>query len=308
VRGVSQARLRTLVAVALVVVVFPAAAAARTTPRPDLDVLAYPVQGRNYVFNGDRPDSFSTFKFMVVNWGRGRAGPVLARLLLVHSRTGLTYRLGGAAVPALPARRRMTRTASTPTANFKAGAYRVRVCVDSRQQVAESNELNNCATFPSRYYVLNKLYRGKISGTVPLAANGDAMERWQMTDAVYRFDHPLGGGSFSYRLTGTVRFTDSGSSNGCNYTGSAVDGNPVGTLILAYEANQYTVSGQTSTSYPLFNDCLQPPGYEPGPRMPTFLASAAPGSLHVLPFGNVLADAVRIDDVSYTWSLAGAPR
>jgi hypothetical protein len=297
-----------LITVSWVVDVSAVAAKAKKPKRADLTVEPIGVKGRVYVFNGDRPDSRSTFRVAVINRGGVRAGPSIVRFSLVHPRKG-GIPLGTMAVPGVRAKRTVIGEASTPKIDEVAGAYRIRACADYKRDVRESNESNNCEFFdlPDRYFVVNRLYRGTFSGTVPLNPPfTDATERWQATNAVFTFQR-LANGVANYGLTATVAYQDGGTSNGCTYSGASVDGNPTGFMEIHFKEETYTANGVTFITYPIFNECA-PGGSEMGPRVSSFLDVGTVNALQTLPFSNTLAEAVSVNDINYTWNLRGARR
>jgi len=275
---------------------------------PDLKPAEAGFDGKPFAFIG-KPLRVSV-EDTTANAGKARAGPTLTRVFLKHG--GDRRRVDERAVGALrPRERDRGKTHSKGPNEFPAGAYRVIVCADAKDQVKESNERNNCGrvTSPAWFYSTYEQWEGRINGTAPGLFG--VLQTWKPSpNASFGFDGYLGGGLFSWKVDGGgVTYTTEGSSAGCSYSGSgtfALDRN-FGQLLLNYNSDTYTANAAVSVgaTYTVVETC---PG---GPRnwtaYPPLLALQA--IQQKLPFGatvlkGALADPA-LKDVLYTWNLAG---
>jgi hypothetical protein len=295
----------------LMSVVAAPAANAKPKPKPkhpDLAVKTLPVQGQPFVLNGESAAEKTTFEFAVVNRGDKPTGrKSLANVQLVHSLHG-SFKLGYREIPPLNAHEGDQGKATTPVTRLSTGAYRVRACADVGDHIRESNENNNCEYFKTsgpHFYVTNNHYRGTVSGIQDQSAEGGWLESWTMPSADFGPANYVGGGNFTYSLSGSVYYTDSGGS-GCTVTGSGI-GAATGELQLQLEADRYVGTGSAATSYPIFK-CGNNDDGEMGPLEPGILQTFGDDfEFPTLAFSNQIGGgASRGGNENWTWSLTGA--
>jgi CARDB protein len=292
-----------IVAVALLLA---PAADAKPKPKPklpDLTVKASTVGGQPYAVIGEDPSAKTQFEFTVFNEGKKSTGrKTVARVQLVHSLHG-SFKLGYRAIPELKPGHGDAGRATTPVLRAPAGAYRVRACADVPDQVRESNENNNCDFFKlpgPHYYVANDRYKGTVSGNQELTPSGGWYEYWQMPSADFGPAQYLGNGAFTYNLTGSVYYNDSGGT-ACTVTGSGV-GSTTGELQIQFEGNRYVGTGSTNTSYPIFK-CGNNDDGDTGPKEPTVLETVGDDFVFpTLQFGNHIEGTLTSSDGTETWN------
>jgi hypothetical protein len=295
--------------VVLLALLVPTAAVAKPKPKlPDLVVKTLPLQGQPYAVNGEAADSKTTFEFAAFNRGNKATGhKTLARLQIVHPIRG-PFKFGYAEIPPVKKDAGQQVKATTPVTRQAAGAYRVRACADIPNRIKESNENNNCSYFTTtepHFYVVNSHYRGTVSGIQDRTSEGGWIESWNMPAADFGPATYLGGGTFSYALSGSVYYTDSGG-NGCTVTGSGVAA-ASGDLDLQFETGRYFGTGTGETSYPIFK-CGNNDDGETGPVETRILETFSDTLVFpALDFGNAIGGGVSEgDNESWTWSLTGA--
>jgi len=294
---------------AVAILLAPATEAKPKPKLPDLTVKASTVDGQPYAVIGEDPSAKTQFDFTVFNKGDKSTGrKTVARVQVVHAVHG-AFKLGYRQIPELKPGHGDAGRATTPILRAPAGAYRVRACADIPDHVRESNENNNCDFFKlpgPHYYVINDKYRGTVSGSQDLTSGGGWFEHWSMPSAEFGPAFYLGNGTFSYNLTGSVYYTDSGGTS-CPVTGSGV-GSTTGELQIQYEGNRYVGTGSTSASYPIFK-CGNNDDGDTGPKEPTVLETVGDDFVFpALPFGNHIDGTLTSSDGTETWnwSLDGA--
>jgi hypothetical protein len=294
------------VALAFFALLVPAAEAAKKLP--DLRPTEAGFNGKQFAFIG-KPLRVSVTD-TTYNKGSAKAGPTLTRAFLQHG--GDRRRLGEHAVGALrPNRRDVGESDARGTNEFPAGAYKIVVCADAKDQVKESNERNNCGrvTSPPSFYSVYEQWEGSINGTGPGLFG--TQETWRpATDASFGFDGYLGGGLFSWKVDGgAVKYTTAGSGAGCSYNGSgtfALD-RRFGQLLLNYDTGTYTASAgpNPGATYTVAENCSG--------SIINRTAFARPVALLALqqnlPYGSTALKGAFADPavkgVNYTWNLAG---
>lgn len=299
-----------VVAVALLALLalFAPAAEAGKHGKPDLVPTAGRFDGKAFALIG-KPLR-GTVTDVTANKGSKRAGSTLTRVYLQHGRD--RYRLVDRAVGALGSGER-DQGASDPRGNnnYLAGAYKVVICVDAKDQEKESNERNNCGRVDQLhfFYSTYEQWEGSINGSGPGMFGTE--ETWRpATDASFGFDGYLGGGLFTWKVDGgAVKYTTAGSGAGCTYSGSgtfALDRNS-GQLLLNYDTGTYTASAGPGfgATYTVVENCSG--------SITNRTAFARPAALLALqqnlPFGSTVLKGAfadpAVNGVNYTWNLAG---
>jgi hypothetical protein len=296
---------------AAVAILLAPAVEAKPRPKPklpDLTVKTTPLEGQAYAVNGEAADRKTQFHLTVFNAGNKSTGrKTVVRVHLVHSIHG-SYKLGYAEIPELKPKHGHAESVTTPITRAPAGAYKVRACVDLNQRIEESDEHNNCDNFKLNdihYYVVNNSYTGRITGIEDQTSSGGWIESWDIKPQVTLGPvAAMGHGNFSYPLSGTVYYTDSGGSNGCTVTGSGVS-SVLGTMQIHFEDDTYIGFGTSGASYPIFSSCSSTP--DQGPVQPQVWDTEPSSEPQTLAFGNNIGGGVSDGvDTNWTWDLAGA--
>lgn len=240
----------------------PAAEAAKK--QPDLALTEGALKGKDVHFIGERLKLDA--QDATINLGAAKAGPTLTRMYLAPGGGKKNYiELSSRAVGALkPGKIDRGSEGVRPSLRIPPGGYAIVVCVDVKDQVAESDEGNNCsqASSPDRFYAAYREWEGSITGTAPGVLTPDAIETWKSTDATFEYKrHVIG--QFQYGVAGgSVTFKFSGSSSTCGgYAGGgtfALDRN-YGALYIDYNSKKYTgAAGPTlGSQYNLTSACGQ---------------------------------------------------
>lgn len=294
----------TLIVIGLVV--FVPAASAKPKPKPDLVVTHAKVFGANYAFAGTTANI--DVKDTVENEGPGTAGPSVNELTLSHGEEHLEDLTRK--VPKLKKDERSSgrETAQiTIPADAKLGEYTAILCADARGDVKEKNELDNCEE-AGKFYIAKKEWAGSFSGAFD-DGSGPA-ESWGVTDARFSFGTYQSPGDFIYNVHGTVVYEIASTGGSCVYSGSGVDGSPLGFVRLNYAAAQYTglVRSNQDFSYPVFVDCGDGPVLDQtGPLTAGVLEISAASGGRALPFGTDALSGSQVGvqepKANFTWSL-----
>jgi hypothetical protein len=267
------------------------------------------VKGQDYAFLGK---SIVTVVDVTKNRGTARARRTHTDFDLVHDgkRRLLTDRF----VPALgPGESHKARSSSDQPITAPLGAYRLEVCVDTKHQVRESNEKNNCEFLPrpSEFYVIAQTWFGSLSGIKTLA--DEAIETWRSTDASFDVELRHGRGLFSYLFSGTVKWSDSGSyGGGCVQSGTGTrtysDDDSLGELVVDYGNETYTSTDLTELGGPFYTiDITCPHGHSTfnGPYQPQFWNPSPDGAAVPMPFGSreLSGSPSHMANVTWVWDL-----
>jgi CARDB len=276
-------------------------------PKPDLELARSKILGKPYALTGARAEiRVST---VVKNSGRAEAGPTKNSLTLRHSGApkfkGVT-----AKVPKL-AKGEAKHSSGTAKLNIPSdaapGGYQALLCADAGDDVAEQNEANNCDDVGS-FYVVKKDWKGSYGGsTTPYQLDG-VTETWHTSDA--RFELDTGStvpseGWFIYKLTqATVSYNDSGSAQGCTWSGSGVDYGQTAELRLTYDRDWYVGQGASGAdfTYPVTPMCPPPGGTGYDGPAPEGLTPFYTGGTNDLPFGTTTLAGTAGPGGGYSWN------
>lgn len=271
------------------------AASAHGAKKPDLVIAGYALHGLRYAFEGERgriiPHDITR------NIGSGRAGPSVTRAYLEHGAQDdiSEIELGKRAVPGLAPKTQNADDIWNPTHiyNYPIGAYLVEVCADNNNQVAESNESNNCVLVRNsvletiKVFIVRRIWDGRIGGTTLFGTT----ERYNSNNAKLTFDKPIRveDGLFAYNFAGRVNYTAAGTIPGCTYSGQGSRAfspggiTAVENLAFDYLRRLYTGSARVDSgfSYDITQTCGSSVFTFDGPLAPQFFV---PGKKS-FPFG-----------------------
>ena len=193
-------------------------AQAANKPRPDLVIAGKrKVAPQDFFYKRGSPARYNA---KTKNKGEARARA--SETALYWKRRGAdSARIDAATldVPALkPGKGFRTGAGGVVTDQLPPGTYDAVFCADSRKQVRESNERNNCAK--STYIlVMATRWVGTISGSAVIQPG--VTERWTSDNAVFEFAEAYAGDRVNYRFRGTLGYSISGTGeDGCVYRGS----------------------------------------------------------------------------------------
>jgi hypothetical protein len=221
----------------------PSADARPTAAKPDLVVVSAKLTSKRWSFIDGR----QTFAWHDVtrNVGRGHApaSHTGIRLTSVHAR------LRFASVPAVRPVAGLGATAASSGRRSEShakgggplGAYRVEVCADVLEDVAETNEANNCKAV-GNFYIGRRAWHGFLRSQ--LDYGGTATEFFYTPGKSAFVFVGYADGRFGYELTGAVEWDETGTDpDGCNYSGTGTDTDPdgrIGGLVLDYKRGRYS--------------------------------------------------------------------
>ena len=294
-----------LIAIALLVLAPAASAKPKPKPKADLVVTHAKVFGTNYAFAGTTANI--DLKDTVENEGAGTAGPSVNELTLRHADE--TFKDLTRKVPKLKKDERSSGRETveiTIPADAKLGEYTAILCADARDDVEEKHELN--CKVAGEFYIAKKKWTGTFAGGFD-DKSGPA-ESWGATDANFAFQSYQGDGVFIYGVQATVVYEIASTGGSCIYSGSGVDGGPIGFLRLDYRPAYYSalVRHHEEFSYPIFEDCGDGPHlYSDGPLTAAVLEISKPGGGQPLPFGTTTLTGSQVailePNANFTWNL-----
>jgi hypothetical protein len=291
-----------LVGIALIVGSFALPAPlALAKKKPELVITQARLTGKSYAFKDD-PPAFLAFEDVTKNAGKGSAGRSSTELVITHGN--IEERIGSRPVPQLGPGKKDSgeKLIRWPGAKgLPAGAYRLFVCADASKKVQIDR---HCRRLRGKFIITKKTWDGFVGGAGDWPLNDGARETWDAKDAKFTFTNYAGGGTFLFKMSGTVVFKDSGTtSGGCVYSGNYVLGNPEGTLTLDYLSEKYVGIAVTSPNlYPVQTTC----GDVTGPTFYNYFSASAPdGSGLPLPFGTdrLQGSATIADTATGLWDL-----
>jgi hypothetical protein len=186
-------------------------------PLPDYVVTAgaatFLPKGRNYTFRNET----GNFKWSHTTKNVGEED-------LTTTKTGL--KLGNATTsPVLDDMKvsilKLSGNTTTPVWDFKSfdyGTYTITVCADHSNKVDENDDNNNCKEL-TPFHIVPKRLEGKVTGTWPVIEG--ATVSWEGT-LTFDFKIHLPPSTFVYaRVAGSLKFTLSGTTGGCTWSGKA---------------------------------------------------------------------------------------
>lgn len=296
----------------LIVLAAPAAQQAMAKPParvPDLTIRHARMDGKPYLFLGQTTAGQISVFDTTENIGSGRAGPTLNVVYLSHE--GQIYTLADRAVPALrPGQQDSGEDEVRHDLRIKPGDYRVVICANSKRQLRE-DRLNNCETARRHFYVAPRLWQGSLSGT--WTAPAGSTEIWRSNGASLDFEQYTGDGRFLYVFTGTVSWSDSGTSpDGCTVSGSGSKSyshdDSIGNLTVDYQHDTYVAQLQATATgiYQITETCPRGgPVTVPGPLNLLFWAPSPLAGQASLPFGSISlpGSPAQAPFTVFTWNL-----
>jgi hypothetical protein len=285
----------------------------RPQPKPDLTVASGSVgyRGGQYVFQNDRDPNVS-IEDATMNVGKQKAGRSVTKVYLEHG--GKRWLLAQREVPPLrPGERDPGSDLVVHLMDFPIGAYTVEFCADADHAYREATRKSQCEKLGAQHFtVAAARWQGSVIGEYDTVIGN--VERWTDHDAQLLFDG-YSDGIFSYLLTGTVTWTDSGTDeDGCGYSGSGSAtftraNRAAGSFDIDYRHEEFS-GGWTIAQriYPITIACPEGTQTAQGPEAPSIFASD-PGGTTPLPFGSTSlpgSPSVPAPGLSMSWALRPA--
>jgi hypothetical protein len=285
----------------------PAAGAPRG--QPDLRVTRVSASPE-YEFKGEQLRM--SILYRIANAGGRSAGPSRTAFLLKHGNR--LFRLGVRREPRTPAPAPGINqiAAFNLRNNFPAGDYKVGVCADVSNKVAESREGNNCRTAKKKFYSTYRTWRGTFAGARPKGGLFGSDLSWS-TPSRTTFGPPeyIGFGLFRWpnNGAGSIKYTNRGNSGGCSYSGTgtfAIDAR-FSNLMVGYSPGRYTAFAATipGSKFSVQQNCN---GTLRNFDLPVGSTPALTAIKTSLPFGTQVLDGrstVPGTNTRYSWDLAG---
>ncbi len=283
-------------------------------PKPDLAVTHWSIgtKGGEFVFQNERDPNLS-IEDTTANAGRAQAGRSVTKVYLEHG--GRRWLLARREVPPLgPGQRDPGSQLVVHVMDFPLGAYTLEICADADHQNREATHKPQCARDGAGdFTVAAARWQGSLGGEYESVLGN--VESWTSSNAQFVYDG-YKSGVFSYIMSGTVTWTDSGTDEeGCTWSGSGPAtftraNQPAGAFVVDYKHEQYNAGFATPQQlYRITIAC--PDGTQSvnfGPEAPAIIASH-PGGPTSLPFGSTSlpgSPSTAALGVTFSWSLRPA--
>ncbi len=195
--------------------------------KPDLVITRAEASGSDHAFQGF--SATMSFKYVTKNKGLATARGSRTSVYLVPEFAGRhPAKVGITARPVPKLHRgdsdRDAFTLDVSTRRLALGAYEIEVCADSKHQVKEEREGNNCRSTGREFYVAKADWQGSVSG-VGGCCGAAKVERWTSNGGAHlSFGEYLGDGVFRYDFNGVLQWTVAGvNMGGCTLSGSGTE-------------------------------------------------------------------------------------